>query len=275
MAVEPYWGPIDAMHQFCEAKYATSPYAAEFWNSLSNIPFFIVPGIYGLNRVYGAHDWRLTLQWLTMILVGVGSLIFHGTMRFKLEMLDEVPMLMLVLSGIWSKDDTHWITRGMWKNMFHSVALGITLVGLYMYISRGAYEIFVHTFTLVVLLDLALAIVCMSKPDHHGSSVCKLCLLISGVTLGLGRVAWETEAHLCVSGAGGILAVLHVLFHLLAGFSCYFGLMADVHNRYDVLGVGAAVDAPGARWPLIGMVGGSWLRPAAESCQELAAESCS
>ena len=29
------WGPATSVHQFCEPKYATSPYFAEFYNSLS------------------------------------------------------------------------------------------------------------------------------------------------------------------------------------------------------------------------------------------------
>jgi len=260
--MEPYWGPIDAMHQFCEAKYATSPYFAEFWNSLSNIPCFIIPGAYGLYRGWGVFDLRLSALWFNMILVGVGSFMFHGTMRFKWELLDEVPMLMLVLSGIWSKDDTHWCTSGRWKTLCHLLGLGISSVGLYMYISRGDYEMFLHTFTLVCLFDSSLTLICCSKSDHPGSHFTRCCLRAYGVTLVLGRIFWETEARLCPAGSGGPLALLHVLWHVLAGLACYFGLLCDCHNRYAVLGVGVSVDDSSRfRWPLVGLL---VTRPAAD-----------
>lgn len=256
----PYWGPIDAAHQFCEAKYAVSPFVAEFWNAISNVPCFIIPGLYGLYRGRSDQDLRLKLIWAHMALVGLGSLMFHGTMRFKWELLDEVPMVMLVLCGVLSKDDVHWLTRGIWKVLVHSVVVSISVVGLYLYISRGAYEIFLHTFTAVVILDLALTCICTAKPDRHGSWVAQGCILAYIITIGAGRLFWEAEVRFCPAGSGGLLAWLHVLWHVLAGLACYFGALGDAHARFAVLGVGRGVDAPGATWPLIWALGG-YIRP--------------
>lgn len=92
-----YWGEVDAMHQFCEAKYEVSPWLAEFWNATSNIPFFMLPALYCLYRSYGVYDLRVQMIWISMFVVGFGSFMFHGTMRFRWEMWDEVPMFLLVL----------------------------------------------------------------------------------------------------------------------------------------------------------------------------------
>merc|ERR1719167_1738417 len=87
--VDFFWGPIDAMHQFCEAKYEVSRFFVEFWNATTNVPFFIVPGLVGLYKSRGAQDLRIQMLWTTMVVLGVGSFMFHATMRFSWEMLDE------------------------------------------------------------------------------------------------------------------------------------------------------------------------------------------
>jgi len=257
-----YWGPMDAMHQFCEAKYAVSPYMAEFWNAFSNLPFFILPGIYSLCRGHAVQDARVAAIWLSMITVGIGSFMFHGTMRFKWEMLDELPMVVLVLCCAFSKDDTHWLTRGICKHLIHFVFCSVSFIGMYMYISQGSYEIFLHTFTLIILLDLVLALVCTSKPDKHGSHVARGLMWAYIFTISFGKMLWEIEARLCPAGTGGFLALLHVLWHLFAGLACYLGTLSNIHSRYMHLGVDAAVDEPGSRWPLVGLLGVVWLRPA-------------
>mmetsp|Transcript_37218 Transcript_37218/g.118451 ORF Transcript_37218/g.118451 Transcript_37218/m.118451 type:complete len:503 (-) Transcript_37218:65-1573(-) len=202
----PYWGSIDAMHQFCEAKYVVSTHFAEIWNALSNIPTFILPGLFGLYSTWRVHDVRLRMLWLNMFWVGIGSFLFHMTMRFKCEMLDELPMVTLVLSGVFAKDDTHWTTSGFRKLLVHTLFLTVALVGMYLYISRGDYEIFCAVFTSLTVPALGLAFMCCFR---QGGLACRL-HLASTVTLSLARVLWELEARLCPPGRGGPLAWLHV-----------------------------------------------------------------
>ena len=44
-ASKPMWGKIDAAHIFCEPKYATSPYFAEFYNAISSFVYVIAGGV--------------------------------------------------------------------------------------------------------------------------------------------------------------------------------------------------------------------------------------
>jgi dihydroceramidase len=52
----PYWGFPDANIDWCEQNYSTSPYFAEFWNSLSSIPISMF-GILGYILAYRTA-WR-------------------------------------------------------------------------------------------------------------------------------------------------------------------------------------------------------------------------
>lgn len=263
----PYWGKVDAMHQFCEAKYVWSPYVAEFWNALTNVPFFILPGLLSFYRGKGL-DIRLMFCWFNVILVGVGSFMFHTTMRFKWEMLDELPMLLLVFGGILSKDDTHWITSGSWKVLVHLVSLCLALGGFFLYLSGDRYDVFVHTFTLMVVIDASLAFVCTSSADKHGSWVARGLVIAYSISIAAARVFWEIEVAICPSGSGGNLQIFHVFWHMLAGLACYLGTVSAVHLRYSELNIGAAVDAPGDEWALVGLLGAAWRRPIETSKDE-------
>jgi len=258
----PFWGPIDALHQFCEAKYAVSPWVAEFWNAFSSILTFVVVGVYALVRGRGALDWRLANIWIALISVGVGSFLFHATMRFSCEVLDELPMLFLVFCGVVSKDDAHWMTSGSRRTLVHAVAASVCLGGSYLYISLGVYNIFLHVFTVIVLLDFAISLACAVRPDPYGSRVVGGLLAAYGLTLGSARLLWEMERRHCPAGRGGGLAWLHVAWHLLAAVACYLAVLADMHIRWAALGIGAAVDDPADPWPLVGLLPKALRRPA-------------
>ncbi|KAI8600428.1 ceramidase [Dissophora ornata] len=86
-----YWSPNTASVDWCENNYVVSFYIAEFWNTVSNIACFIAAalGIY----FFPGNERRFTLLFTTCGFVGLGSVLFHGTLRHKMQLLDELPML--------------------------------------------------------------------------------------------------------------------------------------------------------------------------------------
>ena len=89
-----FWGPPTSSVDWCEADYQVTPYVAEFWNTLSSLAL-VVAGTLGLwlNRVLPR---RFLAAYGLLAVVGLGSMAFHATLRFELQMLDELPMLYLV-----------------------------------------------------------------------------------------------------------------------------------------------------------------------------------
>ena len=100
MPVDPvgFWGIPTASIDWCEQNYAVTPWVAEFWNTLSSLAI-VAAGLAGLCSRRFAREVRLAFALLT--LVGLGSIAFHGTLRFELQMLDELPMLYLVTWMAW------------------------------------------------------------------------------------------------------------------------------------------------------------------------------
>ncbi len=93
-----FWGLPTASIDWCEANYAVTPWVAEFWNTLSSLAM-VVAGVVGASSRRLVREVRVAFGLL--VLVGVGSIAFHGTLRFGLQMLDELPMLYLVTWLVW------------------------------------------------------------------------------------------------------------------------------------------------------------------------------
>lgn len=82
-----YWGTPDVSVSFCEDKYIVSNYIAEYYNTMSALSYVIVGLIFSRTRLK-------RLSKIIMIL-GLGTALLHGTLRFYGQWLDEVSMLIL------------------------------------------------------------------------------------------------------------------------------------------------------------------------------------
>ena len=70
-----------------ELYYTHSKYIAEFWNTISNIPFIII----GLLRLY--EGTNLTLLYQLMIAAGICSAIHHATIHKYTIIVDWIPIV--------------------------------------------------------------------------------------------------------------------------------------------------------------------------------------
>ncbi|KAJ3353465.1 hypothetical protein HDU83_006747 [Entophlyctis luteolus] len=86
--------PVTSTLDWCEENYVVSRYLAEFWNSTSNAAFIITTMIllYSVNYI-GVTEMRTYLSIYGITLVGVGSFLFHGSLWFQTQMMDELPMI--------------------------------------------------------------------------------------------------------------------------------------------------------------------------------------
>jgi len=90
-----FWGSPTSTVDWCEVNYAMTPFVCEFFNTVSSLAMVAAGalGVFLHRRVF--DRWTLVAFGL-LGLVGVGSVAFHGTLRFEFQMLDELPMLFLV-----------------------------------------------------------------------------------------------------------------------------------------------------------------------------------
>jgi len=87
MPVDPvgFWGVPTASIDWCEQNYALLPWVCEAFNTVSSLAM-VLAGALGLSRQTFAREVRVAFALL--VLVGLGSIAFHATLRFELRMLD-------------------------------------------------------------------------------------------------------------------------------------------------------------------------------------------
>lgn len=221
-----YWGAATAVHQFCEPKYATSPYVAEFYNALSSF-IYVFAAVYVLSEPAARRDPMILVSAISLAVIGLGSVAFHGTMLFEFELCDEVPMLIFISIALLNKLGAHplLLTRGrcIAYTAFIVVACVSTIV---VYAKFAVYELFVLAFTLLVVLDVIMGLTWRSR-----QRVTTWAVYASMGCIALGKVCWEIEVRLCSTDAR--VWPLHVVWHGLSCASAYYGLLADMASRID------------------------------------------
>lgn len=88
-----YWSPVTSTLDWCELNYQHSSFIAESFNSFSNIPY-IVFGLIGIYSVVSTNsEKRFIYPNIGLCLVGLGSFLFHATLRYYTQLSDELPMI--------------------------------------------------------------------------------------------------------------------------------------------------------------------------------------
>ncbi|KAJ1799016.1 hypothetical protein LPJ59_002116 [Coemansia sp. RSA 2399] len=88
-----YWGDATSTIDWCEENYVVCKYIAEFWNTSTNLVFFALAllGMYKV-RTTGQEN-RFLICYMAMLIVGLGSWLFHMTLQYQWQLADELPMV--------------------------------------------------------------------------------------------------------------------------------------------------------------------------------------
>ncbi|ORY06969.1 alkaline phytoceramidase, partial [Basidiobolus meristosporus CBS 931.73] len=85
-----YWGGATSSVDWCETNYEYNFYVAEMFNTFSSLAMVII-GELGA-WFHPRSEYRYRLAFRLIAIVGWGSLLFHGTLKYETQMLDELPM---------------------------------------------------------------------------------------------------------------------------------------------------------------------------------------
>lgn len=81
---------------WCEDNYLTSNVIAEYWNTVSGV-FLIYCGLYFSGWLDHYIRCELTKTGKLMILIGIGTMLFHATLLYPFQLMDEIPILLLAI----------------------------------------------------------------------------------------------------------------------------------------------------------------------------------
>jgi len=88
-----FWGKPTALIDWCEENYVVTSYIAEFWNTISNLIMIIPPLVFAYQAKREGLERRYFWLQFTVLLVGIGSWLFHMTLRYGMQITDELPMV--------------------------------------------------------------------------------------------------------------------------------------------------------------------------------------
>lgn len=216
------WGPVDAIHQFCEPHYATTVYLAECYNAVSSLWYVYLACTLQQKRQQHRQGWILPALAGWLGLIGIGSFLFHGTMRRSMQWLDEGPMMGSIGTALWWKLGIHAFTKDrvvVWRACAVALTVGILLL----YVVIDSYELFVHGFTGMVLLDAVLGFT-LDRGD-------KRLLHRSVVIILVAKLFWEMENKWCEMYPAVWMA--HVVWHVTSGWAAYYGVLYNVSLEHD------------------------------------------
>ncbi|KAK1827202.1 ceramidase-domain-containing protein [Podospora conica] len=93
---EGFWGEQTSTLNWCEEDYNITFYCAEAVNTVTNLIFMWL-GFKGLHNVIQYnHSPVFILAFLGYIVVGLGSIAFHTSLKYSMQLADELPMIYTV-----------------------------------------------------------------------------------------------------------------------------------------------------------------------------------
>jgi hypothetical protein len=201
---EPYWGLEDSSITFCETNYATSKYVAEYFNTLSGFSYSIV-GLYFLNTNIRNSAWA-------MILLGLSTSFFHGTMRYYGQWCDEISMIYLSFMLI---KEVH---PGLSYTLFY------ILLGLYFMF----WDTFAAFFIMFMLMQTYIYLLSMEfrvlKENNY-------LFIAKDVSIYLAMGCWAIDIMYCKD-----TEYFHAYWHLLTSISLYLGgKLISNYKRFQYL----------------------------------------
>eukprot|EP00927_Polykrikos_kofoidii_P057218 TRINITY_DN51339_c0_g1_i1.p1 TRINITY_DN51339_c0_g1~~TRINITY_DN51339_c0_g1_i1.p1 ORF type:complete len:382 (+),score=31.51 TRINITY_DN51339_c0_g1_i1:21-1166(+) len=93
---------------WCEENYAVTPYIAEFWNTVTAF-VTMLPAIVWLFQPNPQGTQWCRLLHLNVVVIQIGSTVFHGTLTWFGQLLDEIPILLWCCASICLTLDTFTI----------------------------------------------------------------------------------------------------------------------------------------------------------------------
>jgi dihydroceramidase len=235
-----YWGQVTSTIDWCEENYVVSNYIAEFLNTLTNAGFIALAGfaIYQVKK--NNLEPRFVFTALGFLLVGVGSWLFHMTLKYHFQLLDELPMIYATCIPFWS-------VFSEFRSPKDSVLIGIgifmaanLLTMIYLYVKdptlhQAAYGIlnFFIIFKSYRLTDTYV------KDKKAKSDLNKTMALGVGLFI-FGYFLWNLDIHLCTSVRAlrrqigmpyGFVLEGHGWWHIFTGLGVYFYLVYEEYLR--------------------------------------------
>jgi dihydroceramidase len=248
LALSPdgFWGPPTASVDWCEANYVHGAYVAELFNTLSSLAI-VAAGVLGVCLHRRLLEARFLLCFASVALVGLGSIAFHATLRFELQMADELPMLYSAILMVYilvenrAREGRPERRLGLWFPW--ALAGHAVLVTMLTALSRGRLQFYLFqlSFGSMELYSLIGVYLLQRRTAPAARRLFRLGMASYLVAI----VLWFIDISACpwLTHALPFNPELHAWWHVLVSFGFYALLVVAAYVRLERLG-----RAPSIHW---------------------------
>lgn len=235
-----YWSPRTANIDWCEGNYEVSWYIAEFNNTISNFAM-IIPALYGSVLSYRRGlETRFVILHLLFLIVGLGSTVFHMTLKHSMQLLDEVPMIwgscymLYCMHMVREKPDAvnKTVAVFLWTYCIGFVAVYLSVP------NPLVFQALYGTVVFVMIGQAVRTIRIQNNPQVMSLYTASVLFYLAGFIL------WNLDNHQCdtLKSMRAYLPSLlqpllqfHAWWHVLAGYATYLNIQHCLHHRLTYL----------------------------------------
>ncbi|HKO93053.1 MAG TPA: ceramidase [Polyangiaceae bacterium] len=234
-----FWGAPTSTVDWCEANYAHSRYICELFNTVSSLSM-LVAGLLGLCLHRRLLERRFLLGFASVALVGLGSIAFHASLRFELQMADELPMLYAVIVMVYILLENGPERRfGAWFPL--ALASHALLVTALAALTRGNLQFYLFHASFGSMEAFSLYAVYRLQRGHPSARLRRLYRTgMSAYLLAIGL--WFLDLKFCsllserLPALGAFNPQLHAVWHVLVSCGFYCLLLVIAYVRLERLG---------------------------------------
>ncbi|XP_060863437.1 alkaline ceramidase 3 isoform X1 [Metopolophium dirhodum] len=236
-----YWGKPTATIDWCEKNYEVNYYVAEMWNTISNLMMIIPPlwGIWDMKKQKFAQ--RFFFCYSFILVVGFGSLAFHMTLLYEMQLFDELPMVWGTCYCVYCLSIVkHDMRSKIIPNKLLLLTLIIISIGFAIIYLAWPQPLLQHfCYGILVAISLAQEIKLILE---FKCAVCKRMFMVAIALYLFGFFLWNIDNILCKNIT--ILreqipifiqpfTQMHAWWHIFAGYGVYIQVLFCIHSTYD------------------------------------------
>lgn len=187
---------------WCEPNYQWHPNVAEMGNTLSSVALVLSALVAQVTPV----------SMLFRLMIGIGSILFHATLTYQAQLLDELSMVLYVA----------YITSLLYPKRKALIVFTTTLyVGWSLVLPTNitSWQFYVFQVFFVTMTTTSLISCIWASRNKLYSSTSKHYFQMTCLFLGTGYVSWHADNFLCIKHGH---FYLHSLWHILSSVSLVY-----------------------------------------------------
>ena len=152
--------------------------------------------------------------------MGVGSILFHSTSRYSMELIDEICMYILIILVLllFNKTSNNYILQSI-----NTAIIVLILISIIVYLIIKNYFLFVHSFTLTIITVLVNIIYSNYVDNTMRSYITRAIFYIS-----ISKICWQLEQNICSEYKW--LYIFHSFWHILSAIAVHY----LIHILYNI-----------------------------------------